>query len=380
VTSSAQAVILDDVGEFRGSADDPERGSADDPEYGDRPERHYPRVPDGHHPRAVDGHHPRAVDGHHPRAVDGHHPRGCDGHHPRGCDAEAIQVGVDPRSRAEYAADLEQRAVSGWDQRSFRSFAGERPSGASGEPLEPVRRFEPSRAGLPDPGDAVTYLDAHQPERPWLGAARGRPPEVQRLFAALDQGGGHGHIRHEGWVTEEMNRRRAACLEDPAQLDPEKREAGIDGFRSPEKLHRCREISSRITDPDAFAVAFARGIEHPMVRSALETEFTAKQVPRPVSVYLSDLLGPEGHRYCTGWRLQPVEGSMKAARDNRAAWVDAHAHDRDTDVPEPNARPIETFAGGVMVFAFGPTPARDGYEVVTMYPRPPEDEQQGDRP
>jgi hypothetical protein len=203
---------------------------------------------------------------------------------------------------------------------------------------------------------------------------------VQRLFAALDQGGGHAHIRHEGWVTEEMNRLRVARLEDPAQLDPAKREAGIDGFRSPEKLHRCWVISSRITDPEAFAVAFARGIEHPMVRAALETEFTAKQVPRPISVGVSDLLGPDGHRYCTGWRLQPVEGSVKVARDNRAVWVDAHAHNRDPDVPEPNARPIETFAGGVMIFAFGPTRARDGYEVVTMYPRPLEDEQQGDRP
>jgi hypothetical protein len=98
------------------------RGSADDPEHGDRPERHHP-----------------------------HHP-----HHPRVPDAEAAQVRVDLRSRTEYAADLEQRAVSGWDQRPFRSFAGDRLSGASDEPLETVRRFEPSRAGLPDPGDAVT--------------------------------------------------------------------------------------------------------------------------------------------------------------------------------------------------------------------------------
>jgi hypothetical protein len=334
-------VILGDVGELR--------GNADNPEYGDPPERHRPDHPD--------------------------HP-----HQPRVPDAEAIQVRVDLRSRTEYAADLEQRAVSGWDQRPFRSFAGDRLNGASDEPLETVRRFEPSRAGLPDPGDAVTYLDARQPERPWLAAARGRPPEVQRLFAALDQGGGHAHIRHEGWVTEEMNRLRVARLEDPAQLDPPKREAGIDGLRSPEKLHRCWKISSRVTDPEAFAVAFARGIEHPVVRAALETEFTAKQVPRPVSLHLSDLLGPDGHRYCTGWRLQPVEGSMKVARDNRDAWVDARAHDRDPDGPEPSARPIGTFAGGMMVFAFGPTRARDGYEVVTMYPRPLEDEQQGDRP
>jgi hypothetical protein len=323
-------VILVGVGELRDGADDAERG--------DRPERNHSPAP----------------------------------------DAGAARVQEEPRSRAEYCAELEQRAVSGWDQRPFGSSAGDERGESSAESLEPVRRFVPGRAHLPDPGDAVAYLDARRGERPWLAAARDCRPEVQRLFAALDQGGGHAHIRHEGWVTEEMNRRRAAYLEDPAELDPAKRAAGIDGFRSPEKLHRCRKVSSRITDPGAFAVAFARGIDHPMVRAALETEFTAKQVPRPVSLPVSDLLGPDGHRYCTGWRLQPVEGSMKAARDNRAAWVDAH--DRETGVPEPNARPIGSFAGGMMVFVFGPTRARDGYEVVTMYPRPLEDEQQGDPP
>jgi hypothetical protein len=264
---------------------------------------------------------------------------------------------VEPRSRAEYAADLEL-AVS----------------------LEAVRRFELRRAGLPEvsTGDATAYLEAHEAGRPWLAAARGRPPEVQRVFAALDQGGGHAHIRHEGWVTEEMSRRRAAYLEDPAQLDPAKRAAGMDGARSPEGLHRCREISSRITNPDAFAVAFARGIEHPTVKAALETKFTTERVPRPVSLPISDLLGPDGHRYATGWRLQSVEGSMTRAREQRAAWVDAREKHRRPEGPEPAARAVGTFAGGTVVFAFGPTGARDGYEVVTMYPRPRRDGQQGD--
>jgi hypothetical protein len=271
-------------------------------------------------------------------------------------DAAAARECVESRSRAEYAADLEL-AVS----------------------LEVVRRFEPRRAGLPEvgAGDAAAYLDAHEGGRPWLAAARRRPPEVQRVFAALDQGGGHAHIRHEGWVTEETSRRRAAYLEDPAQLDLAKRAAGMDGARSPEGLHRCREISSRITDPDAFAVAFARGIEHPMVKAALETKFSMGRVPRPVSLPISDLLGPDGHRYATGWRLQPVEGSMTRAREQRAAWVDARAQHRQPEVPEPAVRVVGTFAGGTIVFAFGPAGARDGYEVVTMYPRPRRDEQQG---
>ena len=274
-----------------------------------------------------------------------------------GPGAGAVRERSEVRSRAEYAADAELAAS-----------------------LEVVRRFDARRAGLAEVStrDAVAYLDARQAERPWLAAARDRSPEVQRLFAALDQGGGHGHIRHEGWVTEEMSRRRVAYLEDPAQLDPAKRAAAIDGLKSPETFHRCRAASSRITDPDAFAVAFARGIEHPTVRAALDAKFTPAQVPRPVSLSIGDLLGPDGYRYCTGWRLQPVEGSMNAAREHRAAWIEARGQGREAVGPEPEARAAGTFAGGTVVFAFAPNDARDGYEVVTMYPRPRRDERQGD--
>jgi hypothetical protein len=313
------------VGEFRGSADNPEPG--------DRTERHQP-------------------------------------HNPRGPDAEATQLRVEPRSRTECAADLEQRAVSGWDQRPFRSLAADRPGGPSDDPLGPARRFEPSRAGLPDPGDPATYLDARQPERPWLAAARNHPPEVQQLFAALDQGGGHAHIRHEGWVTEEMNRLRVARLEDPAQLDPAKREAGIDGLKPGGRLHHCRQTATRIADPDAFATAFAKGVEHLKVRAALEATFDPDDKPRPVQVPIADLLGPDGHRYCTGWRLEPVDGSMAAARRSREAWLAMPAEKRASHSSGPAARPVETFEGGVAVFVFGHNSRGDGYEVVTMYPRP----------
>lgn len=274
-------------------------------------------------------------------------------------EAEAVRVRAEARSPAEL--------------RSRDEYAAEARSGMI---LEAVGRFEPRRAGLPEmrTGDATAYLDARLAARPWLAAARDRPPAVQRLFAALDQGGGHAHIRHEGWVTEEMNRRRVACLEDPAQLDPAKRAAGIDGLKSPEGSHRGRNVSSRITDPDAFAVAFARGIENRTVRNALDTKFIPGRVPRAVSVPISDLLGPDGHRYCTGWRLQPVEGSMNTARARRAAWVEAGG----AGGREPETRAVETFVGGTIVFAFAPTAAADGYEVVTMYPRPPSGEQRGD--
>jgi hypothetical protein len=264
---------------------------------------------------------------------------------------------IEPRSRVEYTADLRQRV---------------QPDEASAA----LRRFESERAGLPriSAADARRYLEANHVRRPWLAAALDRSPEVQQIFAALDQAAGHAHIRHEGWVTEEMNKRRVAYLEDPAQLDPAKRAAGVDGTKSPERPHRCRGISSRITEADAFAAAFMHGIEHPAVKSALDTAFTPGYVPRPVSVDVNNLLGPDGHRYCTGWRLQPVAGSMEVAREQRAAWLAARAHGRGPDLPEPIARPVTTFADGTIVFAFGPTSARDRYEVITMYPRPRERE------
>jgi hypothetical protein len=77
-------------------------------------------------------------------------------------DTGAARERVEPRSRAEYAADLERHVA--------------------------LVSFEPRRAGLPEVSitDATAYLDKHHMERPWLSVARDCPPEVQRIFAALD--------------------------------------------------------------------------------------------------------------------------------------------------------------------------------------------------
>jgi hypothetical protein len=247
---------------------------------------------------------------------------------------------VEPRSRAEYSADLERHVA--------------------------LVSFEPRRAGLPDVSikDATEYLDKHHFERPWLSVARACTPEVQRIFAALDQGHGHAHIRHEGWVTEEINERRVRNLEDPAQLDPAKRVATVDGVKAGHQLHRCGGIVTRIADPEAFATAFARGIEHPDVRAALDS---SGLVPKPVSLLISDVLGDGGHRFCSGWRLEPVNGSLLQAMVNRAA-RGAGNH----DVPEPRTRPVETFEGGTVTYVFWPS-AEGGHEINTMYVNPPDE-------
>src|SRR6185437_9236721 len=104
--------------------------------------------------------------------------------------------------------------------------------GTEGSIADALERFDPRRAGLPEVSreDAAAYIEEHMADRPWLALVRDCSPDAQRVFVALDQGHGHAHIRHDGWVTEEMSERRVRYLEDPAQLDPDKREAGIDGL------------------------------------------------------------------------------------------------------------------------------------------------------
>jgi hypothetical protein len=270
----------------------------------------------------------------------------------------------EPSSRGEAYAELRQRVEGGWEPQSFEA------------PRAELMRFDPERAGLqPTSLDAATeYLAQHRTERPWLTAADAASPEARRILAAMDAGGGHGHIRHEGWVTEEASMRRVAYREDPAQMDLAKRGLGIDGLRQNNQPHQCASTSSRITDPDAFATAFARGIEHPKVRGALDMAFDPRRMPRDVTVPIADLLGPDGHRYCTGWHLEPVDGSMKTAQTSRDSWLEERAQGREPDVPGPQAQPVPTFEGGEIAFFFRRNYAEKRYEIVTMFPRPAADD------
>jgi hypothetical protein len=272
-------------------------------------------------------------------------------------------------TRGEAYAELRQRVEGGWEPRSFEA------------PRAELRRFDPERAALPPTSldAAAKYLAQHQTERPWLTAADTASPEARRILAAMDAGGGHGHIRHEGWVSEEASMRRVAYLEDPAQLDTAKRDLGIDGLLENDLPHRCRSTSTRITDPDAFATAFARGAEHPKVREALDMPFDPRGKPKQVTVPITELLGSDGHRYCTGWRLEPGDGSMKAAQTNRDDWLAARAKGRAQDFPEPQVRAVPTFEDGVIVFLFTRNNAESRYTIVTMFPRPAQRQVTGDR-
>jgi hypothetical protein len=274
----------------------------------------------------------------------------------------------DPNKRREADAEYRQRVDGDWEPGPFKA------------PREELARFDLKRAGLPDMSSdaAAKYIDGHRDSRPWLAAADGASPETRRIIAAMDDAGGHGPIRHEGWVSEEANRRRVRYLEDPAQLDPVKRSLGVDGIIPNDKPHWCAAISTRIADPNAFATAFVRGVERPEVQEALATSFNPGSRPDPVTVPISDLLGPNGHRHCTGWRLEPVNGSMSAARANRTDWLGAMAKGHEPDALEPQATSVPTFRDGVITFTFSHNHAERRYKVANLFVDPPETPKESD--
>jgi hypothetical protein len=287
---------------------------------------------------------------------------------PEAAPADAAQdsaADADKADTSQTDADPEDAEPEGVNQEAADSADADQ----TAEPLDggALKRFEPSRAGLPEVShdDAAAYIEEHLDDRPWLASARECSPDAQRVFVALDQGDGHAHIRHDGWVTEEMNERRVRKLEDPAQLDQSKREAGSDAFKTGDRPHQCGDIATRITDPEAFAMAFTRGVEHPEVRAALDSPVP---VPRPVTLPISEVLGEDGHKFCSGWQLEPVNGSMLDAVANREAWIAGNR-----DVPEPRTRRVETFEGGTVTYVFRPG-AAGRHEVITMYVTPPNDQ------
>ena len=234
----------------------------------------------------------------------------------------------EPSTRTEYAEVARQNT-----ERTDKNHKNQEDADQVAEPFEPdpLERFEPRRAGLPDisRADAVAYIEEHQSDRPWLAKARDCSPEVQRVFAALDQGRGHAHIRHEGWVTEEMNERRVRNLEDPAQLDPDKREARVDAFKAGDQPHWCGSIATRITDPETFATAFARGVEHPDVRAALDSTGPFSSAGQSADIRCARRRRSQVLRWlATGTGRREHAGG----RANRDAWAAG-----DHSVPEPRS-------------------------------------------
>lgn len=236
---------------------------------------------------------------------------------------------------------------------------------------EVVTRFDPERANLEPMSvdEAVRYVAANKDSRPWLAPAVDCDPAVQRVYASLDAGLGHAHHRHDGMGEEDLYRRRAAYLEDPAQLNPTDRNRSQDAFKA--GIHRCGSEATRIQDPVAFATAISAGISHPEIRAVLDAEYTGPVAF--VRIPIVDLLGVDGHASCTGHRLT---GGSQDSYAHRDSWAKAR---RNPEIGvnlfvEPRTEAIDSFEGGTMVFGFVKSAAGGDlkYELATMFPTPRE--------
>ncbi|MGW6200224.1 hypothetical protein ACWF0M_29055 [Kribbella sp. NPDC055110] len=214
---------------------------------------------------------------------------------------------------------------------------------------------------------ASEYIGTNKDDRPWLEPAADASPPVQRIFVAIDQGNGHAHIRHGPMGGDQLYSDRVTRLEDPAQTDPELRAKSVDGL-VPNVVHYCAQESTRISDVEAFVAAFAGAIKHPEVRRTLDSQWISKDVPDQVEIPISELLGPDGHESCSGYRLA---GDWPDAKKARKLWVKARADGQDlSGIPQPKAERIATFEGGDIIVVFANNSAEQRYEVGSLYPRP----------
>ncbi|WP_329483058.1 hypothetical protein OG555_12790 [Kribbella sp. NBC_01484] len=218
---------------------------------------------------------------------------------------------------------------------------------------------------------AAEYIIKNADERPWLKPVADSSREVQRIFVSIDQGNGHAHLRHGPMGDDKLYADRVAFLQDPAQLDAVKREAGVDGL-NPGKRHYCGAEATRIHDAMAFVAAFAGAIEHPTVQRALNTPPDGDIYVAPVEIPISEVLGSHGHEYCSGYRLA---GEWPESGKLRAEWIKARTEGRDpAGIPEPEAERIRTFEGGSIELRFKVNPILGRYEVSTMFVNPPVDD------
>jgi hypothetical protein len=234
-----------------------------------------------------------------------------------------------------------------------------------------LEEFDPRRANRPDvdPDEAVAHVARWAREQPRLEPLTRQERCVQRVYAVFGQGAFHGTERHEGAMDDQDHLLRLVERQDPAQTDDERRARGIDAFKKGRGKHVCADSSTSIGDSVAYAVALARGVDHPNVRAALEARHDPPKRPYYVHVPIVELLGENGHEFCTGYQL--VGDDPRQAVKERDAWAKAGWRGRPRDgLRPPDVERIATFVDGVIEFRFEHNAARDGYELISMFPRP----------
>ena len=253
-----------------------------------------------------------------------------------------------------------------WDPERIAMSRPPKPEVSMTSDVQTDELSEASDRRAEDVRNGVAYIAAHQDSRPWLAPAANCEPMVQSVYASIDLSDGHGHIRHGAMGADELQARRVAFNEDPAQRDPEKRALGIDGI-DPTKQHYCGRDSTRIHDATALAAVYVMASEHPDVRAALDQPFDSNMQPRDILVPIVELLGPNGHEFCSGFTLN----GWPEAKAARKEWLQAMRAGADvSDLPAPDVARIPTFEGGDIKIVFKRNPETQTYGIYTLFPRP----------
>jgi hypothetical protein len=94
---------------------------------------------------------------------------------------------------------------------------------------------------------------------------------------------------------------------------------------------------------DRLAAVYVMAAEHPEVCGVLGRPFDNNVQPRDIVVPIAELLGPCGHKFCSGFTLNGWP-ELKAARKE---WLQAERAGRDfSEIAEPEVERISTFEGG----------------------------------
>jgi hypothetical protein len=285
---------------------------------------------------------------------------------PGGADQHPDAADHRPVADDTRSADQSIRAIfERWDAEDYKMPRPLDPQQAA-DP-EPEVPGEPEDRRAADERNGVAYIATHKDSKPWLGPAASCEPVVQSIYASIDLTGGHAHIRHGPMGTDQMYANRAAFNEDPAQSDPIMRAEGIDGIAPPKK-HYCARESTRIHDVNAFAAAYVGVLEYPAVKAALEEKWVPGVQLDQIPVPIVELLGVDGHTFCSGFRLKGDWGAAKAARKQ---WTQARTAGEDlTGLTKPEVERIATFEGGDILVTLKGSAEKRCYEILSMWPQP----------
>ncbi|TCC43408.1 hypothetical protein [Kribbella sindirgiensis] len=279
---------------------------------------------------------------------------------------EAADVSVPFSVDTEVDSEPIKSRFDRWDPERLAMARPPKPEVSEADDVQPDDRTEGNDRRAEDERNGVAYIAASKDTRPWLAPAAECEPIVQSVYASIDQSDGHGHIRHGAMGSDEMQARRVAFNEDPAQPDPEKRALGVDGIDD-SKQHYCGKDSTRVHDATALAAVYVMAAEHPEVRAVLDRPFDENVQPRDIAVPIAELLGSDGHEFCSGFTLK----GWPEAKAARKEWLQvARAGGDLSEMPEPEVERIPTFEGGDIKIVFKRNLEAKRYGIYTLFPRP----------